>query len=91
MTTGALGEDPLSRAEIERLLADAKARNLPWQGPRMFRPSYFAGYDVLEVAQAMPQADDAAILALAVQESRIVITNDKDFGEKVFRERRAHR
>jgi sphinganine-1-phosphate aldolase len=50
MTTGALGEDPLSRAEIERLLADAKARNLPWQGPRMFRPSYFAGYDVLEVA-----------------------------------------
>jgi sphinganine-1-phosphate aldolase len=50
MTNGALGENSQSRAEIEQLLANAKARNLPWQGPRMFRPSYFAGYDVLEVA-----------------------------------------
>src|SRR5262245_16056553 len=50
MTMGALGEYSQSRAEIEQLLANAKARNLPWQGPRMFRPSYFAGYDVLEVA-----------------------------------------
>ena len=48
------------------------------------------GHDVLEVAQAMRQADDATILARAVQESRIVVTNDKDFGELVFRSRQAH-
>jgi predicted nuclease of predicted toxin-antitoxin system len=48
------------------------------------------GHDVLEAAQAMSQADDSAILARAVQESRIVVTNDKDFGELVFRSGQAH-
>jgi predicted nuclease of predicted toxin-antitoxin system len=48
------------------------------------------GHDVLEVLQLMPQADDAAILAKAVQESRIVVTNDKDFGELVYRSGQAH-
>ncbi len=48
------------------------------------------GHDVLEVVQFMPQADDAVILARAVQESRIVVTNDKDFGELVFRSGQAH-
>src|SRR5262249_10479621 len=47
-------------------------------------------HDVLSVAQAMPQADDAAILARAAAESRIVVTNDKDFGELVFRSGQAH-
>jgi predicted nuclease of predicted toxin-antitoxin system len=49
-----------------------------------------AGHDVLAVAQVMPQADDQAILTRAVQESRIVVTNDKDFGELVFRSASAH-
>lgn len=48
----ALSEDSHPREEVDRLLSEAKARNLPWQGPRMFRPSYFAGHDVLEVATA---------------------------------------
>jgi predicted nuclease of predicted toxin-antitoxin system len=48
------------------------------------------GHDVLEVAQVMPQADDAAILAQAVQDARIVVTNDKDFGELIFRSGRPH-
>ncbi len=49
-----------------------------------------SGYDVLVVAETMPQADDADILARATAEGRIVITNDKDFGELVFRSGQAH-
>jgi len=49
-----------------------------------------SGHDVLVVAETMPQADDAAILARATAEGRIVITNDKDFGELVFRNGQAH-
>ncbi len=44
-----------------------------------------AGHDVLAVAEAMPQADDQEILARAMTEGRILVTNDKDFGELVFR------
>lgn len=48
------------------------------------------GCDVVEVAARMPQAVDEDILALAVSEERIVVTNDKDFGELVFRSHRRH-
>ena len=44
-----------------------------------------AGHDVLAVAGAMPQADDAAILEHAEREARVLLTNDKDFGELAFR------
>jgi predicted nuclease of predicted toxin-antitoxin system len=40
-----------------------------------------AGHDVLLVGEVMPQADDTEILTRAFEEQRIVITNDKDFGE----------
>ena len=43
------------------------------------------GHDTLAVADQMPAADDAEILAFAVMEDRIVVTNDKDFGELVYR------
>jgi predicted nuclease of predicted toxin-antitoxin system len=49
------------------------------------------GYDVVAVAEEMPQAEDEEILARAVAEDRILVTNDKGFGEKVFRERHPHR
>ena len=49
-----------------------------------------AGHDVLAVAETMPQADDPDILARAAGEGRILITNDKDFGEVVFRNGQAH-
>lgn len=39
------------------------------------------GYDVFAVAEAIPQADDSDILARASSEGRILVTNDKDFGE----------
>ncbi len=50
-----------------------------------------SGYDVLVVAETMPRADDADILTRATAEGRIVITNDKDFGELVFRSWQAHK
>lgn len=40
--------------------------------------------------EARGMADDD-VLAKAVSENWILITNDKDFGELVFRERRSHR
>ncbi len=48
------------------------------------------GHDVLIVAETMPEADDVAILQLAWAEERIVITNDKDFGELIFRRQESH-
>ncbi len=48
------------------------------------------GHDVLAVGETLPQATDAQILAYAVSEQRILVTNDKDFGELVFRTGQAH-
>ena len=48
------------------------------------------GHDVLAVAEVMPQAEDADILAAAVNEGRIVVTNDKEFGELVYRSGQPH-
>lgn len=49
------------------------------------------GHDVLSVAEDMPQAYDDDILARAVEDNRILLTNDKDFGDLVFRRGRQHR
>jgi predicted nuclease of predicted toxin-antitoxin system len=35
--------------------------------------------------------DDDDIIQMAFAEARILVTNDKDFGDKVYRERRPHR
>jgi predicted nuclease of predicted toxin-antitoxin system len=48
------------------------------------------GHDVLAVAEAMPQADDPDILIRAEAEERILVTNDKDFGDLAFRNGQAH-
>ena len=42
------------------------------------------GFDVLSVAEASPGADDDQVVDLAVRESRILLTEDKDFGRLVF-------
>lgn len=44
-----------------------------------------AGNDVLYAADAMPGATDEEILACAEDEARLLPTEDKDFGELVFR------
>ena len=48
------------------------------------------GHDVVNICSACPSADDADILSLALNDQRIVITNDKDFGELVFRSGKGH-
>lgn len=48
------------------------------------------GFDVISVSEALPQAVDRDILQYAVSDRRIVITNDKDFGDMVFRDGREH-
>jgi len=44
-----------------------------------------AGHDVVAVSETMPQGDDCDIMAEAATAARILITNDKDFGELAFR------
>ncbi len=44
----------------------------------------------MAVRDLNPGMTDSAILALAVQEQRLVITMDKDFGEMVFRSQQPH-
>lgn len=43
-----------------------------------------AGYDVLWIPEYDCRMADDALLLLAVQEQRILITNDKDFGNLIY-------
>jgi predicted nuclease of predicted toxin-antitoxin system len=49
-----------------------------------------SGHDVLADSEIMRQTEDPHILTLASSETRILITNDKDFGELVFRTGKTH-
>ena len=49
------------------------------------------GYEVFSAYEQSRGADDDSLIAKAFTENWILITNDKDFGEKVYRERRPHR
>src|SRR3989344_1909958 len=42
-------------------------------------------YDIKFVSEIMPGAEDIEILKYAEKEKRVLITNDKDFGELIFR------
>ena len=42
------------------------------------------GHDVLSAHDLFPHASDETVLAFAEEEKRILITEDKDFGELVF-------
>ncbi len=44
-----------------------------------------AGHDVTAVAQISPAASDSDVLALARSESRILLTEDKDFRVLAYR------
>lgn len=48
------------------------------------------GWDVVWIAEIDPSVDDPGVLARAVAERRILLTDDKDFGELVVREGRTH-
>jgi predicted nuclease of predicted toxin-antitoxin system len=50
------------------------------------------GYDVKAIPQDYPYGlFDHEVLAIAYKEKRILITNDKDFGELIFRRHLTHR
>lgn len=49
-----------------------------------------ASHDVLYFAETDRSTDDEVILAIANDESRILITRDKDFGELIYRLKKVH-
>ena len=58
-----------------------------WIAPHLRRQSY----DVTAVGQDYPASlKDIDILAISLQERRVIITNDRDFGELIVREARPH-
>ena len=44
------------------------------------------GFDVVAVSEAFPGAEDSQVSSVATSEERIVITEDKDFGQLVYAE-----
>ncbi len=48
------------------------------------------GHDVFSVYEQARGINDEEVLRIAVENERILITVDKDFGEKIFREKRPH-
>jgi predicted nuclease of predicted toxin-antitoxin system len=50
-----------------------------------------AGHDVTVIARDYPHAlPDHEVLEIACDEQRVLITNDRDFGELIFRQRLPH-
>jgi predicted nuclease of predicted toxin-antitoxin system len=44
-----------------------------------------SGHDVLYIAEIAPTVNDSEVMAHAQRESRLLLTEDKDFGDLVFR------
>lgn len=60
-------------------------------GPTVAKWLINVGYDVLSISLDRRGISDKEILKIAVDEERILITNDKDFGELIFKEKLPHR
>ena len=60
-------------------------------GPGVGRWLREEGHEVFSVYEEARGIDDTAIIKRAYAENWILITNDKDFGEKVYREKYQHR
>src|SRR3990172_4140168 len=60
-------------------------------GPAVARWLQGHGHAVFSVHDEARGIDDDAVLHKAFVEDWILITNDKDFGEKVYREQRPHK
>lgn len=48
------------------------------------------GHEVIAVAEMKPGIEDDTVLALANERNALLVTEDKDFGELVFRQRLVH-
>lgn len=60
-------------------------------GPAVARWLRGQRHEVFSVYEEARGLSDDQVIQKAYAEDRILITNDKDFGEKVFRERRPHK
>jgi len=60
-------------------------------GPVVSRWLREQGNDVFSVYEQARGMTDDAIIEKAIIEERILITNDKDFGEKIYRDRKPHK
>lgn len=49
------------------------------------------GYDTYSIAEQSPSLEDKSVLSIAYDEKRILITNDKDFGELIYRIKLPHK
>lgn len=59
-------------------------------GPAMARWLRQRGYEVFSVYEQARGISDDEIIAKVNSEQWVLITNDKDFGEKIFRDQGAH-
>ena len=64
-----------------KLLANEKVPKSVWRELKR------EGHDVSSVANTSPGASDKAVIEIAKNEGRIILTFDKDFGELVFKEK----
>lgn len=60
-------------------------------GPAVARWLRRQGHKVFSVYEQARGMDDDDVIQKAFAEDWVLITNDKDFGEKVYRERRPHK
>ncbi len=60
-------------------------------GPKVAKWLSSQEYDVFSVFDEERGIDDVTVIEKALHENRILITNDKDFGEKIFREHFKHK
>jgi predicted nuclease of predicted toxin-antitoxin system len=60
-------------------------------GPKLADWLSGEGHEVFSVYRQARGAEDDYVIRKAFDEGWILITNDKDFGEKIYRERRPHR
>ena len=61
-----------------------------YTGPKVAEWLHAQNYEVFSVFDEMRGADDEQIIQKAFDENWLLITNDKNFGEKVYRERHAY-
>ena len=60
-------------------------------GPQVARWLHGLSHEVFSVYDLWRGADDVDVLAKAARENWILVTNDKDFGERIYREKMPHR
>lgn len=49
-----------------------------------------AGWDVVAISERIPGATDLEVIAIALSEGRVLVTEDKDFGQLVYAAGREH-